>query len=408
MGANVFLGLKFEVWSSADAEARRRGDQPAAAQGSRRMNDAAAAQRYADRYFTVRDGLKLHYRDYPGSAGKPPLLCLPGLTRNARDFAELAERYSPRFRVLALEFRGRGLSEYDPVPARYVPPTYAHDVIELIDQLAIPRGDFRRHFARRPGHDAHGGHGPATRCGRRSSTTSGRRSPMPASTASRPMSATDVRFRDLGRGGRDGRREQRPRVRKLHARRLGADGEAQLPRGEWRDRLRLRHGDRLALQHRKPGARNSTCGRCSRRSRKSRCWSFAAARATCCRRRPWKRCRPPRRTMKLAVVPGVGHAPELSEPEAGRRDRRVPGRDRNAPSLVEKLQADEHRREQENHHQGEDRQQGRAPQRAPSAKAVGALELAINVERRDQPQQPGQSWSGRPTGTRCPQRPASS
>jgi pimeloyl-ACP methyl ester carboxylesterase len=106
------------------------------------MNDVAGALRYEDRYFTVRDGLKLHYRDYPGSADKPPLLCLPGLTRNARDFADFAERYSPRFRVIALEFRGRGNSEYDPVPARYVPPTYAHDVIELLDQLQIAQAIF--------------------------------------------------------------------------------------------------------------------------------------------------------------------------------------------------------------------------------------------------------------------------
>jgi len=97
---------------------------------------------YADRYFTVRDGLKLHYRDYPGDVAKPPLLCLPGLTRNARDFAELAERYSPRFRILVLEFRGRGLSEYDPVPARYIPPTYAFDVVELLDQLSVEQAIF--------------------------------------------------------------------------------------------------------------------------------------------------------------------------------------------------------------------------------------------------------------------------
>jgi len=95
--------------------------------------------RYADRYFTVRDGLKLHYRDYPGSADRPPLLCLPGLTRNAKDFAALAERYSPRFRVIAPDFRGRGMSEYDPVPARYLPPTYTQDMIELMDQLAVPQ-----------------------------------------------------------------------------------------------------------------------------------------------------------------------------------------------------------------------------------------------------------------------------
>jgi pimeloyl-ACP methyl ester carboxylesterase len=106
------------------------------------MNDVGAGQRYDDRYFTVRDGLKLHYRDYPGDAAKPPLLCLPGLTRNARDFAELAERYSPRFRLLVLDFRGRGLSDYDPVPARYIPPTYADDVVELLDQLKIPQAIF--------------------------------------------------------------------------------------------------------------------------------------------------------------------------------------------------------------------------------------------------------------------------
>jgi pimeloyl-ACP methyl ester carboxylesterase len=105
------------------------------------VNDLPA-QRYQDRYFTVRDGLRLHYRDYPGDTAKPPLLCLPGLTRNGRDFAEFAERYSPRFRVLALDFRGRGMSEYDPIPARYIPPTYATDVIELLDQLGISQAIF--------------------------------------------------------------------------------------------------------------------------------------------------------------------------------------------------------------------------------------------------------------------------
>ena len=109
------------------------------------MNDVgvgAAARGYADCYFTVRDGLRLHYRDYPGAADKPPLLCLPGLTRNSRDFAEFAERYSPRFRVITLDFRGRALSDYDPVPARYNPLTYAGDVVELLDHLQIDRAIF--------------------------------------------------------------------------------------------------------------------------------------------------------------------------------------------------------------------------------------------------------------------------
>jgi pimeloyl-ACP methyl ester carboxylesterase len=109
------------------------------------MNDAGgsvAAERYADCYFTVRDGLRLHYRDYLGASEKPPLLCLPGLTRNARDFADFAERYSPHFRVIALDFRGRATSDYDPVPARYNPLTYAGDVIELLDHLGIDQAIF--------------------------------------------------------------------------------------------------------------------------------------------------------------------------------------------------------------------------------------------------------------------------
>lgn len=107
--------------------------------GSRESGEEAA---YEDRYILVSDGLRLHYRDYPGSGDLPPLLCLHGLTRNSRDFAEFAERYSPRFRVIALDFRGRGGSDYDPLPARYNPLTYAGDVIQLLDQLAIPQAIF--------------------------------------------------------------------------------------------------------------------------------------------------------------------------------------------------------------------------------------------------------------------------
>ena len=98
--------------------------------------------RYADGYFTVSDGLRLHYRDYAGSSDRPPLLCLPGLTRNTRDYAAFAERYSPRHRVLALEFRGRGQSDYDPQPERYNPLTYANDTLQLLDHLGVQRAIF--------------------------------------------------------------------------------------------------------------------------------------------------------------------------------------------------------------------------------------------------------------------------
>lgn len=102
----------------------------------------AAGDGYADCHLAVRDGLRLHYRDYSGPSDKPPLLCLHGLTRNARDFADFAQRYSPRFRVIAFDFRGRGRSDYDPLPARYNPLTYAADVIELLDALDISQAIF--------------------------------------------------------------------------------------------------------------------------------------------------------------------------------------------------------------------------------------------------------------------------
>jgi pimeloyl-ACP methyl ester carboxylesterase len=98
--------------------------------------------RFRDGFLTVKDGIRLHYRDYPGPLQGPPLLCLPGLTRNARDFAEFAERMSPRFRVLSFEFRGRGESGHDPEPQRYLPITYAHDTIALLDHVGVAEAVF--------------------------------------------------------------------------------------------------------------------------------------------------------------------------------------------------------------------------------------------------------------------------
>lgn len=95
-----------------------------------------------DRYWTSRDGLKLHFRDYAGADGRPPVLCLHGLTRNSRDFENLADRLSGGWRVIAPDFRGRGLSEHDPDSSRYMPPTYAADVLQLLDELDIDRAVF--------------------------------------------------------------------------------------------------------------------------------------------------------------------------------------------------------------------------------------------------------------------------
>jgi pimeloyl-ACP methyl ester carboxylesterase len=99
-------------------------------------------QTWEDRFWTSRDGLKLHYRDYAGPSDRPPLLMLHGLTRNSRDFESLAKRYAGEWRVIAPDFRGRGGSEWDPQSARYVPGTYATDIIQLLDELGLQQAVF--------------------------------------------------------------------------------------------------------------------------------------------------------------------------------------------------------------------------------------------------------------------------
>jgi pimeloyl-ACP methyl ester carboxylesterase len=94
---------------------------------------------FEDRHWTSRDGLKLHYRDYPGGDGRPPLICLPGLTRNARDFEELAAHLAGDWRVLCPEMRGRGDSEYSKDAQTYNPVQYVDDILALLDEEGIER-----------------------------------------------------------------------------------------------------------------------------------------------------------------------------------------------------------------------------------------------------------------------------
>jgi len=94
---------------------------------------------FRDIYWWSSDGLRLHARDYPGADDAPPVLCMPGLTRNARDFADVARSIAPARRVIAVEFRGRGESGYAKDPMSYVPLTYAQDVVALLDDQKIDR-----------------------------------------------------------------------------------------------------------------------------------------------------------------------------------------------------------------------------------------------------------------------------
>jgi pimeloyl-ACP methyl ester carboxylesterase len=94
---------------------------------------------WQDRYFQSADGLRLHYRDYAGALGRAPVLCLPGLTRNCRDFETVAPRIQASRRVLSPDLRGRGLSQYDPNWRNYHPGTYVADVAALLAHAGVER-----------------------------------------------------------------------------------------------------------------------------------------------------------------------------------------------------------------------------------------------------------------------------
>lgn len=91
-------------------------------------------------YFRSHDDLQLFCRDYAGpDKNAPVVLCLHGLTRNSRDFTELAQHLQNKYRVLVPDIRGRGFSAYDPQWRNYHPSTYVDDVWTLLDALCIER-----------------------------------------------------------------------------------------------------------------------------------------------------------------------------------------------------------------------------------------------------------------------------
>ena len=89
------------------------------------------------KFYTSNDGLNLYYRDFGADKPGTPVICLPGLTRNSRDFEDLANYLCDRRRVITTDFRGRGFSDYDPRWENYHPLTYVEDVITLLDHLGI-------------------------------------------------------------------------------------------------------------------------------------------------------------------------------------------------------------------------------------------------------------------------------
>jgi pimeloyl-ACP methyl ester carboxylesterase len=101
------------------------------------MNEAASSERY----YSSADGLQLFYRDFAplSAAARLPVLCLPGLTRNSRDFTHVAERIRRDRRVLCADLRGRGRSQHDPVWQNYHPGTYLADIGLLLQDAGLTR-----------------------------------------------------------------------------------------------------------------------------------------------------------------------------------------------------------------------------------------------------------------------------
>lgn len=103
---------------------------------------------FTDLFYSANDGLELHARVYDAgaAAGALPVVCLPGLTRNARDFHELALHLSAgaatRRRVIAFDYRGRGLSARDRNWRNYDPLIEAGDVMAGLAALGVGHAAF--------------------------------------------------------------------------------------------------------------------------------------------------------------------------------------------------------------------------------------------------------------------------
>jgi pimeloyl-ACP methyl ester carboxylesterase len=101
------------------------------------------AQGYEARTFTAQDGLKIYFREYGAeNASGTPVICVPGLTRSSKDFAELAEKLSAERRILCIDLRGRGQSEYDSNLQNYQPGAYINDILAMMTVADVHKAVF--------------------------------------------------------------------------------------------------------------------------------------------------------------------------------------------------------------------------------------------------------------------------
>jgi pimeloyl-ACP methyl ester carboxylesterase len=111
------------------------------------MSDNPAQRSWQDRYVAASDGLRLHARQYGlHTAPGIPVVCLPGLSRTIADFDALAPALAtgsgPSRRVIAIDSRGRGQSDYDGNPENYNLAVELADVMTVLTALAVDSAVF--------------------------------------------------------------------------------------------------------------------------------------------------------------------------------------------------------------------------------------------------------------------------
>jgi pimeloyl-ACP methyl ester carboxylesterase len=87
----------------------------------------------ADRFVDV-NGLRIHFVDWGGNGR--PFIMVHGLDRVARTFDHLAVRFSPAYRVIAIDMRGHGDSGWDP-QGRYLVEDHVGDLEGVVQQLGL-------------------------------------------------------------------------------------------------------------------------------------------------------------------------------------------------------------------------------------------------------------------------------
>ena len=292
----------------------RRKDRFSRAAGEGAPRPLSQPSAFQSRFFTAADGLRLHMRDYgPRASTALPIVCLPGLARTAGDFDPLARALCGSRRVVALDYRGRGLSERDKDWKNYDIMVENADILTVLTGAGIAAAIF-------VGTSRGGLHIMVTRSD--ASHSSARRRAQRHRPGDRGQGA-DAHPRlcrhaasavVMGRCRRPSESHGERAIHRLGRRRLGGLRPPHV-RGTRRP---LRAAIRSAVDERASKRSTSkppcpTSGRSSRVCARFRSSSSAARIPISWRRRPSRKCCAATPVAESHVVPGQGHAPLLRD-----------------------------------------------------------------------------------------------